>query len=288
MILSSNKAAAELRTDDMEDAEKLLKSLNAEDEIRQFYLMIKVLLELEKGQDSPWFPWFNSLPRYYTNAASMTPFCYNCFQSLMRKLAMEERATMNHLTTSVKKCPYLSVETKGNAELLVFAYQIVYTRAFEAPDGSGDLKLLPMADYFNHGTQTELEMMYDQDGNFFCQTSYDVPAGTPLRMSYGDPTNPSFLFARYGFLDQTAPVVFCKLFPPHINQDMIEPGYAQNRMLFGKDGSISPEVFDILLYMSVSLQFRAFLCSYFFTRTPSWILYARNECSDVDFSQQCF
>lgn len=170
----------------------------------------------------------------------------------------------------------------------VCPYQIVYTRAFEAPDGSGDLKLLPMADYFNHGTQTELEMMYDQDGNFFCQTSYDVPAGTPLRMSYGDPTNPSFLFARYGFLDQTAPVVFCKLFPPHINQDMIEPGYAQNRMLFGKDGSISPEVFDILLYMSVSLQFRAFLCSYFFTRTPSWILYARNECSDVDFSQQCF
>ena len=73
MILSSNKAAAELRTDEMEDAEKLLKSLNAEDQIRQFYLMIKVLLELEKGQDSPWFPWFNSLPRYYTNAASMTP-----------------------------------------------------------------------------------------------------------------------------------------------------------------------------------------------------------------------
>ena len=73
MILSSNKAAAELRTDEMEDAEKLLKSLNAEDEIRHFYLMIKVLLELEKGQDSPWFPWFNSLPRYYTNAASMTP-----------------------------------------------------------------------------------------------------------------------------------------------------------------------------------------------------------------------
>ena len=73
MILSSNKAAAELRTDEMEDAEKLLNSLNAEDEIRHFYLMIKVLLELEKGQDSPWFPWFNSLPRYYTNAASMTP-----------------------------------------------------------------------------------------------------------------------------------------------------------------------------------------------------------------------
>ena len=77
MILSSNKAAAELRNDNMEDAEKMLTSLNAGDEIRQFYLMIKVLLELEKGQESPWFPWFNSLPRYYTNAASMTPVSAN-------------------------------------------------------------------------------------------------------------------------------------------------------------------------------------------------------------------
>ena len=70
----------------------------------------------------------------------------------MRKLAMEERAIMNHLTTAVKKCPYLSVDTKGNTELLVFAFQIVYTRAFDAVDG--DLRLVPMGDYFNHGTQT--------------------------------------------------------------------------------------------------------------------------------------
>ena len=287
MILSSNKAAAELRSDDMEQAEKLLASLNAEDEVRQFYLMIKVLLELEKGQDSPWFPWFNSLPRYYTNAASMTPvsvdpdvgrfcfynisipslllnqwvpsyryfldvvqLCYNCLQSLMRKLAMEERAIMNHLTTAVKKCPYLSVDTKGNTELLVFAFQIVYTRAFDAVDG--DLRLVPMGDYFNHGTQTEVVMAYDDDGNLFCQTSYDVPAGTPLRMSYGDPTNPSYLFARYGFLDESSPAVFCKMFPPHINKDMLELGYAENRLLFGKDGSISEEVWDLLLYRYLS------------------------------------
>ena len=63
----------------------------------------------------------------------------------MRKLAMEERAIMNHLTTAVKKCPYLSVDTKGNTELLVFAFQIVYTRAFDAVDG--DLRLVPMGDY---------------------------------------------------------------------------------------------------------------------------------------------
>lgn len=163
---------------------------------------------------------------------------------------MEERAIMNHLTTAVKKCPYLSVDTKGNTELLVFAFQIVYTRAFDAVDG--DLRLVPMGDYFNHGTQTEVVMAYDDDGNLFCQTSYDVPAGTPLRMSYGDPTNPSYLFARYGFLDESSPAVFCKMFPPHINKDMLELGYAENRLLFGKDGSISEEVFDILLYRYLS------------------------------------
>lgn len=42
LILSSNKAMAELRTADMNQAEKVLCSINAEGELRQYYLMIKV------------------------------------------------------------------------------------------------------------------------------------------------------------------------------------------------------------------------------------------------------
>lgn len=59
-ILTSSKAMAELRTNDMDQAEKILYSVNAESELRQYYLMIKILVEFEKGEASPWFPWLNS------------------------------------------------------------------------------------------------------------------------------------------------------------------------------------------------------------------------------------
>jgi len=249
MILSSNKAVEEFGR--LEDAEILITSLNAESEFRHYYLMLKILAEWERGDESPWFPWLNSLPRYYANAASMTPFCYKCLPSLMALLAMKERANMNHLR--VKRVPFLSEETKGKADLWVWAYQIVYTRSFEANNGSGDLCIAPMADYFNHGTETEIMMGYDEEGNCHVQTTEDVPAGSPLRMSYGDPTNPSFLLARYGFLDESSPATFCKYEPPHVNSELRDMGYAHNRMLFYKDtGDASQEVWDVLLHQILS------------------------------------
>ena len=64
---------------------------------------------------------------------------------------------------------------------------------------------------FNHGSDyTEIEPSYDEQGNYYAYTTYDVPAGSPLRTSYADPTNPSFLLARYGFLDEATPATFCK------------------------------------------------------------------------------
>lgn len=93
----------------------------------------------------------------------------------------------------------------------LFAFQVVYTRGFEANDGSMGINIVPMADMFNHGTENEVWLTYDEMGNCYAQTTKDVPAGSPLRISYGDPTNPSFLLARYGFLDESSPATFCKI-----------------------------------------------------------------------------
>ena len=215
-------------------------------------LMSKLLVEIEKGEQSDWYPWLNSLPRYYTNAASMTPFCCLCLPSLMRKLAVKERGNMSRLSVgSIKSVPFLNDDTKYDVDLVNWVYQVVYTRSVETDDG--DLKLVPMGDYFNHGSEyQEIEESYDEEGNYYATTIYDVPAGTQLRKLYGDPTNPSFLFARYGFLDEDTPATFCKLIPSHINKDMEELGYAENRMLFYKTGEISQEVWDILLYQHLS------------------------------------
>eukprot|EP00956_Cyclotella_meneghiniana_P004019 scaffold4876_cov64-Cyclotella_meneghiniana.AAC.4 len=252
LILSSNKAMAELRNADMNQAEKVLSSINAEGELRQYYLMIKILVELQKGIESPWYPYLNSLPRYYTNAASMTPFCCLCLPSLMRKLAVRERGNMSRLSvSSIKLIPYLNDDVKYDVELCNWVYQVVYTRSVETEDG--DLKLIPMGDYFNHGSDyTEIETSYDESGNYYAYTTYDVPAGSPLRTSYADPTNPSFLFARYGFIEDNTPATFCKIIPPHINRDMEELGYSESRMLFYSNGEVSQEVWDILLYQYLS------------------------------------
>jgi hypothetical protein len=37
-----------------------------------FRLMVKILAEYENGQQSPYYPWLNSLPRQFFNGVAMT------------------------------------------------------------------------------------------------------------------------------------------------------------------------------------------------------------------------
>lgn len=270
MILSSQKSVAELGPDSEEAYQKIASSLTSQNEWRQFYLMLKILVEYERGVESPWFPWLNSLPRYFTNGASMTSFCYECVPPLVRKMAMQERVHWRNLYAAVKLVPFLSEELRSsdNKHIVKWAFQIAYTRSFAAPTDDDDennddnnnartpidlpdLKIVPVVDSFNHGARPEVVIGYDEEGNCYAQTTRDVPAGSPLRVSYGDPTNPSFLFARYGFLDESSPATFCKFLVPKSEQtnQLKDMGYAHNRMLFYKDtGEVSPEVFDVITY----------------------------------------
>ncbi len=45
-----------------------------------------------------------------------------------------------------------------------------------------------------------MDISYDDEGNCMVYTTTDVPAGSPLLMSYGDPTNPSALFGKEALL----------------------------------------------------------------------------------------
>jgi len=253
LILSSDKAMAELRSPEMLAAEDFVVGREAETEARQWYLMLKILKEIQNGRDSPWYAWLNSLPRYYENAAAMTDLCLQCLPPLMRMLAEEEREKQRRLS---KECidlvPFLCDDLKYHPrDFCKWAYQIVYTRGFETEDG--DWKIVPMADYFDHGSDcTEISPSYDADGNYYAYTTYDVPAGSALRISYADPRNPAFLLARYGFLDENCPSSYCKLLPPTVNQDMLDLGYSHNRMLFYRTGEVADEVWDIFLYTHLS------------------------------------
>ncbi|KAL3799132.1 hypothetical protein HJC23_002260 [Cyclotella cryptica] len=248
LIFSSNKAMAAYRTPEMAAAERQLETFDSVSELRQYYLMVQLLVEIERGTDSPWYPWLNSLPRYFENAVSMSSFCVNCLPPLMRKLNEKERGNQQSLNEwAFSKVPYLSDETKANEALIKWVYQIVYTRSFE---WEGDLRIVPMGDMFDHTSNGSPEVMpwYDEYGNYYAYSQFDIPAGSPLRMTYGHETRPSFLLARYGFLDEEGQATHCKLIFENVDDDLVELGYSEERMLFYSTGEVSEEVWDVLLY----------------------------------------
>lgn len=245
MCLSSRESLQEIGK--IEAAEKRLVSAKASEHLPQFYLFLKILIEFQKGDQSPYFPWFNALPRYYANGASMTPFCFDCLPPLASSLAMGERIKFIQFFQALRYVDFLSEDVKQSKDLAKWAFAAVYTRGFATPDG--DFKIAPTADMFNHGADPEVSLQYDEQGNCVVYTCKDVPAGSELRLMYGDPTNPSQLFARYGFLDESAEASFCKIMISQPSQELVNMGYATNRMLFYKNtGEIAQEVWDVLLY----------------------------------------
>lgn len=211
-----------------------------------FYLFLKVLKEYELGEQSPWYTWLNSLPRYYGSGASMTDFCYSCLPPYAAKQARNGKSQLKRFELALDEIPFLSDECKSNSDLTKWAYNVVYTR-YQEKEG-GDFCLVPMADYFNHGgTEVDVYISFDQEGNCFAYTTRDVPAGQPLKICYGDPTNPSQLLARYGFLDESSPGTYCKWIAEEASTELFNLGYPSS-MLFYNDGGISNEVWDVLLH----------------------------------------
>jgi len=246
LMLTGSKAMEELGA----DVYGVEQSLDASDQLSQFYLFLKVLKEYELCQESPWYPWLNSLPRYYSNGASMTDFCFGCLPPYAAELALGEKKRLERFVRALDQVPFLSSESKSDEDLTRWAFAVVHTRCMALPDG--DSCIVPMADYFNHGgIETDVYITYDDDGNCYAYSTRDIPAGQPLRMCYGDPTNPSDLLARYGFLDESSSGTFCKITISDPSSQLIDMGYDHSRMLFYDDGGISQEVWDVLLYQEL-------------------------------------
>lgn len=72
LILTSSAARQEFAGPGLEAAEELLDTLKIGDQRAQFALFLKILVEYQQGDQSPWFPWLNAMPRTYYNGASMT------------------------------------------------------------------------------------------------------------------------------------------------------------------------------------------------------------------------
>eukprot|EP00581_Thalassiosira_minuscula_P010462 CAMPEP_0183710862 /NCGR_PEP_ID=MMETSP0737-20130205/6495_1 /TAXON_ID=385413 /ORGANISM="Thalassiosira miniscula, Strain CCMP1093" /LENGTH=378 /DNA_ID=CAMNT_0025939227 /DNA_START=152 /DNA_END=1288 /DNA_ORIENTATION=- len=238
LIITSTKASAEYGASGLNECEQKLIAGGLSDKVPLFRIFWKILSEYDLGEQSAWYPWLNSLPQLFNNGASMTYDCFDCLPPYAAYCSFAERQNLVNFQKAAT--PFSG---KYDSEVLKWAYNVACTRSIEV---NGERFLAPMVDMFNHGADTEVEIQYDGN-DCYAYASTDIPAGSPLRISYGDPTDTTPLFATYGFLDESASATFCKLM--HMLKEMEELGYSFSDLLFHKTtGEIAPAVYDVVLY----------------------------------------
>jgi hypothetical protein len=211
-----------------------------------FRLMIKILAEYEKGQESPFLPWLNSLPRVFYNGVSMTDDCFNCLPPYAGWLASTEKHNYKMFVAALRR-GYVPLQSANDDRVLSWAYNVALTRFEEIWQPSRQKLLAPMADMFNHATNPNVDVSFDNQGNCNVMAMQDIQPGTPLTISLGDPTNPTPIFAQYGFLYDDCKTIFCKAM--HLEPQIKELGFDFRDLLFQTDtGEISPKVWDLFLY----------------------------------------
>jgi len=249
MILSSNAVVHELGGD-LIAAENALVQGNqlASQRLPLFRLMVKLLIEYENGQNSIYFPWMSSLPKRFYNGVAMTDTCFDCLPPYAGWLASNERSFYLSCLGSIRQGYFnLQPSTIDNEQVVQWAYNVALTRFTEVWQPSRQKLIAPMADMFNHATNPNVEVSFDQEGNCNVFAMENIPAGSPLTISLGDPSNPTPLFAKYGFLYNDCRTVFCKAM--HLQKEIEELGYDFKDLLFQVDtGEITPKVWDVFLF----------------------------------------
>jgi hypothetical protein len=246
MILSSARIAADYQGY-VEPSFQILEQRGMKHLFPQFYLFLKVLVEYEQGENSPYYPWMASLPRAWNTGVAMDDFCLNCLPPFIKSLCQIKRKHLAVFREALQAFDYLSPRTKGDEELAKFAFNVVFTRSWSA--SPGDCQIVPVADMLNHASPANVAVGYDEAGGCEVTLLRDVAPGEALCISYGKSTNPAWFLANYGFLNDEAPATFCKILAANPSKELVDVGYDTDKMLFFQDtGAITEEVWDVMLY----------------------------------------
>lgn len=250
LVLSSDAIVKEYGSNfDLELTENALKQMERDlaKRLPLFRLLVKILAEYEKGENSFYAPWINSFPTQYYNGVSMTDACFACLPPYAALLSMNERNAYSRFLNAIRKgfLP-LNPDVTGDDSVMKFAYNVALTRFHEVFEPTRQKLIAPMADMINHSSEPNAEISFDTENNCYVTTIADIYAGSPLSVSLGDPTDPTPLFAKYGFLPTGCNTIFCKAI--HLEPQINELGYEFNQLLFQTDtGEVYPAVWDIFL-----------------------------------------
>ena len=143
-VLISSFGAAQEFGQGLQMAEQQLSQAGIGFQIPLFRVFVKILAEYEKGDESPFFKWLDSLPRQFYNGASMTYACFDALLPYVAWLSMTERTNSVNFQKAVQNVFFLNEDTTSDKDLLKWAYCVAVSRSIEI---NGERVIAPMADY---------------------------------------------------------------------------------------------------------------------------------------------
>lgn len=204
MVLSSLAIQQEFAGSLEQSESILIQEYGAGNRLPLFRIMVKILVEYENGEQSPYYPWLNSMPQMFFNGVAMTDACFECLPPYVGSLAFVERDNFRHFFDALNR-GNLPLSSVGNEELVKWSYNVALTR-HQVVIPEVEKRISPLADMFNHGTFANCDIAYDDEGNCIATAITNIPAGSPLTISLADPSNRevnlSVTFANYNLIAQ--------------------------------------------------------------------------------------
>lgn len=212
---------------------QLLEAHAPADEER-VYLAAFLLQEMERGADSFWKPFLDSLPRSFPNL----PFFFD-----ERELSLMKGSLAPRWVKSLREgleaqhahlCEHVPGFKRFPFETFVWAHFVVVTRTFSVQRGGEEVAcLVPLADMINDGRPWNVHWDMTEGGTHFQLKSKGVLArGQELRISYGDKSNLQLLL-QYGFVHEENPYDEVMLF---LGLPLEDPLAAQKQRVLGLTG----------------------------------------------------
>jgi hypothetical protein len=140
LVISSSRAQREFGRTLSSCERRLTKAGVSPDAVPRFRVFFKILAEYEKGDQSPWFPWLDSLPKSYNNGASMTHDCFDILPPYAAYCAMVDRLQLLNFQKAVRPLGGPSEAPFGpnvleDEEVLKWAYNVARTRSIVVDGG---------------------------------------------------------------------------------------------------------------------------------------------------------
>ena len=152
LVLSSTRVADELVNDcklNLQPAMNILEDSGFTNQIPEFLLFVKILMETTRASGSVWHTWLESLPRTFSTGVYMNSFEISCLPPFAFALQEFESRKLDAFRQALtllleqpaltESLPFLkealsSTQTQDDNDLIKWAYNVVFSRCWKYAD----------------------------------------------------------------------------------------------------------------------------------------------------------